>query len=100
MILLPSRSTLYPYTSLFRSDEGLQYLFRLRCAELGRVDADHHQPLAEAFFQLLFRGQHVDAVDATRRSEEHTSELQSPVHLVCRLLLEKEKMIKIGRAHA
>src|SRR6266581_2412134 len=64
MIRRPPRSTLFPYTTLFRS----------RC-EPG----------------LLVAGQPVHAAKAVPlRSEEHTSELQSPVHLVCRLLLEKK----------
>src|SRR6202453_5373971 len=66
MIRRPPRSTLFPYTTLFRSafdpDQSLT---------AGSVDA------------LL--------LPKTDRSEEHTSELQSPIHLVCRLLLEKKK---------
>src|SRR5436305_5026450 len=69
MIPRPPRSTLFPYTTLFRS-EGL--------ACKGRP---------------AFRGERVAprATDAEGRSEEHTSELQSRPHLVCRLLLEKKK---------
>src|SRR5438876_8860677 len=70
MIRRPPRSTLFPYTTLFRS----------RC----RVG------LAEA--ALL--GRRRRGVAVLRRSEEHTSELQSPVHLVCRLLLEKKKQTR------
>src|SRR5438876_8511195 len=68
MIRRPPRSTLFPYTTLFRS------------AALRRLPAQ----VRGGPVQLL--GRHPD-----RRSEEHTSELQSPVHLVCRLLLEKKK---------
>src|ERR1039458_9647949 len=64
MIRRPPRSTLFPYTTLFRSDVGPG-------AGIGRVDVTHAH--------TLFLG----------RSEEHTSELQSLRHLVCRLLLEK-----------
>src|SRR2546422_1322967 len=85
MIRRPPRSTLFPYTTLFRSRQIL------RGAELERVheDAQHHavgplfRPIHElqvAFVQESHR----------RRSEEHTSELQSRLHLVCRLLLEKK----------
>src|SRR5256885_12541704 len=69
MIRRPPRSTLFPYTTLFRSAEGQLYLSdrNLRCRHLGR------------------------GTRGGRRSEEHTSELQSPCNLVCRLLLEKKK---------
>src|SRR5689334_24789795 len=71
MIRRPPRSTLFPYTTLFRSLIGIAYL-----AIAGR----HRLVLSpEEEFAL------------TRRSEEHTSELQSQFHLVCRLLLEKKK---------
>src|SRR5687768_18315379 len=73
MIRRPPRSTLFPYTTLFRSDQRLHHS-RRRCAyypaDLGH---GHCRPCV------------------TRRSEEHTSELQSRLHLVCRLLLEKKK---------
>src|SRR2546422_5614190 len=73
MIRRPPRSTLFPYTTLFRSD-----LLRVG---LGRQEGLEH---------LHFRELVLGAVPATR-SEEHTSELQSRLHLVCRLLLEKKK---------
>src|SRR5258708_31025389 len=69
MIRRPPRSTLFPYTTLFRS-------IRAICEAGGRRR-----------LRLLTR----DFVLALGRSEEHTSELQSPDHLVCRLLLEKKK---------
>src|SRR5690348_17871191 len=71
MIRRPPRSTLFPYTTLFRSGHG--------------VLAGH--PLGN----LLLTGMLERDNDPQARSEEHTSELQSPVHLVCRLLLEKKK---------
>src|SRR4051794_41379028 len=76
MIPRPPRSTLFPYTTLFRS-----------CADPDHVAA------AELHRDAVRRvGRHVPTRrTASRRSEEHTSELQSPVHLVCRLLLEKKK---------
>src|SRR2546422_5681071 len=72
MIRRPPRSTLFPYTTLFRSPEqgDVQLLSRA-----GIGDASH-------------LGERREVV---RRSEEHTSELQSRLHLVCRLLLEKKK---------
>src|SRR5437764_11456150 len=68
MIRRPPRSTLFPYTTLFRSRPELR-----RCLRGTRFDA--------------YRGGGVGM-----RSEEHTSELQSPMYLVCRLLLEKKKV--------
>src|SRR2546422_5452037 len=75
MIRRPPRSTLFPYTTLFRS-RGVE--------QIGAIDPH------DAGFDL---GRHVERqVDVLRpRSEEHTSELQSRLHLVCRLLLEKKK---------
>src|SRR2546429_1178257 len=80
MIRRPPRSTLFPYTTLFRSQFGLDTAktYRIRVllgsTELGHADVD------------------VDVrVSQLGRSEEHTSELQSRLHLVCRLLLEKKK---------
>src|SRR5438552_7156598 len=83
MIRRPPRSTLFPYTTLFRSQRAF--------AE-GRVGAVHtveHQLPAPIHLQRL---DHLIVGDPRvgLRSEEHTSELQSPDHLVCRLLLEKK----------
>src|SRR2546422_3205837 len=72
MIRRPPRSTLFPYTTLFRS------------LHLQRPLAEH---MARAVDESLAQG----AVRDDERSEEHTSELQSRLHLVCRLLLEKKK---------
>src|SRR5258708_22126318 len=81
MIRRPPRSTLFPYTTLFRSPD------RLRGAAL---DARSDRAAAVPERRCLVRA----PVRAARlRSEEHTSELQSPDHLVCRLLLEKKKTI-------
>src|SRR5205823_10282634 len=78
MIPRPPRSTLFPYTTLFRS---------------ATAGAERPAPGAARLDSELFR-----AVE-TARSEEHTSELQSLAYLVCRLLLEKKKMISL-RFHA
>src|SRR5690348_17995200 len=81
MIRRPPRSTLFPYTTLFRSDlrGGTERVF-FRTAT-GLRDRGHDVHL---FCQKF-------CIPLPARSEEHTSELQSPVHLVCRLLLEKKK---------
>src|SRR5438876_3521262 len=68
MIRRPPRSTLFPYTTLFRSKVA---------------GTEYREPVPAA--------PHVRRLARELRSEEHTSELQSPVHLVCRLLLEKKK---------
>src|SRR2546422_7939366 len=93
MIRRPPRSTLFPYTTLFRSrpiDVVLEPLAEPARAYFGRVPADLRIHLEHA---RLGRG--------GARSEEHTSELQSRLHLVCRLLLEKKKIIRelVLRAH-
>src|SRR2546422_6913312 len=89
MIRRPPRSTLFPYTTLFRSHVQLELL-----NVDGRVHVVLHQALRQYDGVLEVvpvprheRDHHVGA----RRSEEHTSELQSRLHLVCRLLLEKKK---------
>src|SRR2546422_5514024 len=85
MIRRPPRSTLFPYTTLFRS----------------RVD--HHHRLSDVEAESLGGARVLDLVHdlhleemVPRRSEEHTSELQSRLHLVCRLLLEKKKKHEKG----
>src|SRR2546422_5565256 len=87
MIRRPPRSTLFPYTTLFRSDRpggregasrGLLPSGRARCTAVSCSSAGGSRP-------RTWRRR------SRRRSEEHTSELQSRLHLVCRLLLEKKK---------
>src|SRR5256885_12243011 len=78
MIRRPPRSTLFPYTTLFRSVP--------RARSLGRREA---RALAGSVARTLVLG----GMRELRRSEEHTSELQSPCNLVCRLLLEKKQTI-------
>src|SRR5258706_11350032 len=80
MIRRPPRSTLFPYTTLFRSADGFDGGFGL-----GRHDALHDGAVADG------PRQHTEHGDRDARSEEHTSELQSLTNLVCRLLLEKKK---------
>src|SRR5256885_11509426 len=78
MIRRPPRSTLFPYTTLFRSVYAVWYPI----TERARSDWFHQDVLALGLPPTLV---------AELRSEEHTSELQSPCNLVCRLLLEKKK---------
>src|SRR2546425_4197032 len=77
MIRRPPRSTLFPYTTLFRS---------------ARANLNDCQRMADAFSKYRFSSRQAGELYAAwRRSEEHTSELQSLAYLVCRLLLEKKK---------
>src|SRR5438876_7717523 len=76
MIRRPPRSTLFPYTTLFRSPPRRPIL------RTPSASTAHRPPGARGSLRA----------SRCRRSEEHTSELQSPVHLVCRLLLEKKKL--------
>src|SRR5689334_24002849 len=83
MIRRPPRSTLFPYTTLFRSGAGASSSFRGIPIEL------KIRPRGSGFSSNTSRCGL--CTDAPKRSEEHTSELQSQFHLVCRLLLEKKK---------
>src|SRR2546426_7533939 len=97
MIRRPPRSTLFPYTTLFRSrapprsdypaDEIRAAQGRGTVGSLGKLFDRARQPGRVHSHHPQFRHQ--------RRSEEHTSELQSPCNLVCRLLLEKKKKYKL-----
>src|SRR2546422_4515270 len=84
MIRRPPRSTLFPYTTLFRSPRS-----RLPPSKRGR--SRPRLPRRRADSALLPTLPHPGGRDGFLRSEEHTSELQSRLHLVCRLLLEKKK---------
>src|SRR5690348_17783656 len=86
MFRLPPRSTLFPYTTLFRSADKAV----LRAAVMAALE---QAARAEACHKFSFlRTSNWCKCDEQARSEEHTSELQSPVHLVCRLLLEKKNI--------
>src|SRR3712207_8269588 len=90
MIRRPPRSTLFPYTTLFRSPSACAEPALPPRAADRRHDARHRARHARrALADLVFALQHLPHAD--RRSEEHTSELQSRQYLVCRLLLEKKK---------
>src|SRR2546425_1936407 len=101
MIRRPPRSTLFPYTTLFRSLVG---------AALGREAHPRRRPghdearaRVEGVEQRVEAARHEGVVERAKgeqRSEEHTSELQSLAYLVCRLLLEKKKKKKIAYEYA
>src|SRR5256885_3354848 len=99
MIRRPPRSTLFPYTTLFRSlHESIRSLVDLGSAVGGEREfagGISHARLLQLFLGLADRRHFRRGI----RSEEHTSELQSPCNLVCRLLLEKKK-IRTRRALA
>src|SRR5436190_17282687 len=102
MIRLPPRSTLFPYTTLFRSSS----FFSGFLGEPGLVGEGHAQFGQERLrlFVGIRRGDDRDvetdvALDLVERSEEHTSELQSHSDLVCRLLLEKKKIQHTEHIH-
>src|SRR5688500_19306271 len=99
MIRQPPRSTLFPYTTLFRSEGDRHHHLRLLRAAKHRFGATGELGLFE-MAEAGMRGV-PDASALLLRSEEHTSELQSPCNLVCRLLLEKKKEMeqKEPRAH-
>src|SRR5438105_6572192 len=88
MLPRPPTSTLFPYTTLFRSREGDAHLEQ----RLHVIRVELERP-AERLERLLGR-----ALLEDKRSEEHTSELQSRVDLVCRLLLEKKKKKNLRKA--
>src|SRR2546422_5536449 len=87
MIRRPPRSTLFPYTTLFRSYEGLRGALMNAAVRLSVSSLRAHKRRFAGTFLAVFLG-------VAFRSEEHTSELQSRLHLVCRLLLEKKKKPK------
>src|SRR2546422_6105132 len=94
MIRRPPRSTLFPYTTLFRSPT--------RVRGRARWARKRYQSIASEASRLPIRIAHHTRAPSMDRSEEHTSELQSRLHLVCRLLLEKKKKTKTSqhrRAH-
>src|SRR5256885_10489290 len=101
MIRRPPRSTLFPYPTLFRSDPGLSRMepasVRVGSARL-ECEAERVPRIHEAGVEQLQAGRVCGRVEVVvrevpldGRSEEHTSELQSPCNLVCRLLLEKKR---------
>src|SRR2546426_7908014 len=98
MIRRPPRSTLFPYTTLFRSSHIMTQLFDRRYADRNPYYT-MPSPTAEIAVDgpkaALYRISPEEPWRDVTRSEEHTSELQSPCNLVCRLLLEKKKTIQL-----
>src|SRR3712207_7984838 len=98
MIRRPPRSTLFPYTTLFRSvTHGETHLLRHLLLRKGSVLPQERLEIVFTVAGVMEHlgqtaGQHHDGVAAPERSEEHTSELHSRQYLVCRLLLEKKKI--------
>src|SRR2546425_1743995 len=86
MIRRPPRSTLFPYTTLFRSPLGVQQLQRLEQGEGEPVGAPVRPPQHE----VALRSRGKVALAGRHRSEEHTSELQSLAYLVCRIIISEE----------
>src|SRR3712207_7405097 len=82
MIRRPPRSTLFPYTTLFRSQKGVEQAQAIETYSVGR-SGKRVALVTEPRFEHAFR-------QGVERSEEHTSELQSRQYIVCRLLLEKK----------
>src|SRR2546422_6046175 len=95
MIRRPPRSTLFPYTTLFRSLNRhtlKDFLFRSGL----KMEEDEALQQNPKFWELI---EAAKVATQKSRSEEHTSELQSRLHLVCRLLLEKKKKKKTTLVH-
>src|SRR5256885_10064506 len=95
MIRRPPRSTLFPYTTLFRSSENCQQLDHKETVGNVYSFTGSYQASANKSVRIIFDC-NCDGGSGYGvyfgRSEEHTSELQSPCNLVCRLLLEKKKL--------
>src|SRR2546430_3561497 len=91
MIRRPPRSTLFPYTTLFRS--GFHPISQ------GRMVLGQETFLPATPYGILLMMEHYGINPSGMRSEEHTSELQSQSNLVCRLLLEKKSKIAVARTH-
>src|SRR2546429_3850463 len=107
MIRRPPRSTLFPYTTLFRSwtderhrrgiageEQAIRYLLSRGCTIVA-----HRFRVGHTEIDLIARQGDLVTFVEVKRSEEHTSELQSRLHLVCRLLLEKKKTNVFQLAH-
>src|SRR5689334_24883453 len=100
MFRRPPRSTLFPYTTLFRSLDDTDIIVAVLRGPHGQLPGEIYSPPEAVEREIrisevpngspsAYADAHYSAIDA--RSEEHTSELQSQFHLVCRLLLEKKK---------
>src|SRR2546430_3931716 len=102
MIRRPPRSTLFPYTTLFRSNDSINLAIAKFCTNLRKLSTGFKKDELETL-KMVFNGcQHLESIKIwcggwyfLNRSEEHTSELQSQSNLVCRLLLEKKKNLQV-----
>src|SRR3712207_7462935 len=93
MIRRPPRSTLFPYTTLFRSQISVQDVKLLDGVTDQEITSENQTSYKDVLDNLAKQGYKVISNDdLPSRSEEHTSELQSRQYLVCRLLLEKKKI--------
>src|SRR3989442_4777577 len=92
MIRRPPRSTLFPYTTLFRSQSIHEHGSKLASATTSPAPHSDSSARARCFIASACL-RPAGTAPASRRSEEHTSELQSRPHLVCRLLLEQKKAL-------
>src|SRR2546430_7490963 len=97
MIRRPPRSTLFPYTTLFRSSPSSSAREALRWAPEVMASSAACGPARRV--KRCVPPAALEAITSGARSEEHTSELQSQSNLVCRLLLEKKKQIEAERAN-
>src|SRR2546426_7425825 len=96
MIRRPPRSTLFPYTTLFRSQDDSESFIKRLLEQRGLSPKAYppraiHAIISGAKNRMLLPEELGASAESPLRSEEHTSELQSPCNLVCRLLLEKKK---------
>src|SRR2546430_9091492 len=98
MIRRPPRSTLFPYTTLFRSDAEAQWFAGSKAQAIADLNNVRTNSGNLATAAPVTTGD-LDSVFEGLRSEEHTSELQSQSNLVCRLLLEKKKIIHLSILH-
>src|SRR5690348_18116852 len=93
LIRRPPRSTLFPYTTLFRSSPAMSPI-PAKAAGPSTPPSKNPRPPPCSPPRFTSASSRAAKMTSRSRSEEHTSELQSPVHLVCRLLLEKKKKIQ------
>src|SRR2546423_10515874 len=100
MIRRPPRSTLFPYTTLFRSVAERRDVDPAPVQGFDRLDRGLHRPGLDGPADVAARRPGRQAQTRDQRSEEHTSELQSLAYLVCRLLLEKKKIARVFYTHS
>src|SRR2546422_6289610 len=99
MIRRPPRSTLFPYTTLFRSSK-IPMAGRRPAPQCSKLHRPSSRPHGARYAEVAaIESSVTGGANCRRRSEEHTSELQSRLHLVCRLLLEKKKKQKQHITH-